>query len=82
LPGFALPRTVRVVRARLGNQGQEITVRTFRLFSAQTGSLFGTVQAASIHDAIDTFARRYGFQNRAAMWNAGRFEYIDAAVVS
>lgn len=54
-------------------------MRTFQLYSAQTGELFGTVQASSEGDAIDIFARRYGFENRAAMWKAGRFEYISAA---
>lgn len=55
-------------------------MKTFQLFSAQTGSLFGTVQAASVGDAIDIFARRYGFADRRAMWSAGQFEYIDASV--
>lgn len=54
-------------------------MKTFHLYSAQTGSSFGTVQATSETDALNQFARRHGFESSQAMWKAGRFEYVSAA---
>ncbi len=51
---------------------------TYRLYSAQTGSSFGSVAATSESDAVDQFARKQGFDSARAMWTAGRFEYISA----
>ena len=54
-------------------------MKTFHLYSAQTGS-FGTVQAASETDALNQFAQRFGYASARAMWNAGSFEYVSAEV--
>lgn len=54
--------------------------RMFQLYSAQTGSLYGKVEAISESDAVDQFARKQGFVSRRAMWGAGRFEYVSAEV--
>lgn len=54
-------------------------MKTFTLYSAQTGSTFGAVQATSEMDALNQFARRQGFESAQAMWRAGRFEYVSAA---
>lgn len=51
---------------------------TYQLYSAQTGSSFGQVQATSEADALDRFSQRYGFQSAKAMWAAGQFEYVSA----
>lgn len=51
---------------------------TYSLYSAQTGSSFGTVSATSEADAVDQFARSHGFESARAMWAAGRFEYVSA----
>ncbi len=53
-------------------------MKTFRLYSAQTGSSFGTVEAVSESDALNRFAQRYGHNSVQAMWKAGCFEYVSA----
>ena len=53
-------------------------MKTFYLYSAQTGSSFGTVQATSSTDALNQFAQRYGYKSARAMWDAGSFEYVSA----
>lgn len=53
----------------------------YQLYSAQTGSFFGQVQAASESDAVDKFAQARGHANRQAMWKAGSFEYVSAYVI-
>ena len=55
-------------------------MKTFHLYSAQTGSSFGTVQAVSEQDAVDRFAQNRGFKDARAMWAAGSFEYVSAEV--
>ena len=54
-------------------------MKTFHLYSAQTGSSFGKVQAASETDALNQFAKSHGYESVQAMWKAGRFEYVSAA---
>ncbi len=54
--------------------------RTYQLYSAQTGSLFGTIQALDEGGAVDQFARDRGYANRDAMWKAGAWEYISAHI--
>lgn len=51
-------------------------MKTFHLYSAQTGSSFGTIEATSESDALDRFAQRQGFETASKMWAAGRFEYV------
>jgi hypothetical protein len=53
-------------------------MKNFNLYSAQTGSSFGTVQAINETDALNKFAQRHGFESAWAMWAAGRFEYVSA----
>ena len=51
-------------------------MKTFQLYSAQTGDKFGRVMADNEAHALDLFAQRNGFENAPAMWSAGRWEYI------
>ena len=53
-------------------------MKTFYLYSAQTGSSFGTVQAIDEMDALNQFAKRHGHASARAMWDAGSFEYVSA----
>ena len=53
-------------------------MKTFNLYSAQTGDSFGTVQATDERDAVDKFAQRFKFADARAMWAAGYFEYVSA----
>ncbi len=53
-------------------------MKTYKLYSAQTGASFGTVVASSELDALNRFAKRCGFENLIAMWKAGHFEYVSA----
>lgn len=53
-------------------------MKTFNLYSAQTGDSFGNVKATSESDAVDRFAQRLGYANRQAMWDDGTFHYISA----
>lgn len=57
------------------------SVLGFQLYSAQTGREFGRVEATSERDAVEKFAQSNGWADAKAMWEAGRFEYIAAAVL-
>jgi hypothetical protein len=54
-------------------------MKNFNLYSAQTGSSFGTVRATDETDALNKFAQRHGYEGARAMWAAGWFEYVSAA---
>lgn len=56
--------------------------KVFQVYSAQTGIVFGDVQATSEQAAVDQFAQQKGYADRHAMWKAGRFEYVSAAAVA
>lgn len=53
-------------------------MKTFHLYSAQTGASFGTVQATGVMDALNRFAKKLGYEGVGAMWKAGVFEYVSA----
>jgi hypothetical protein len=57
-------------------------MKTFEIYSAQTGSVFGNVQASDKTDALNKFAQSFGHKDARAMWDAGRFEYASAEQIA
>ena len=57
------------------------SIKTFQLYSAQTGERWGRVEAIDEGDAIDRYAMARGYKDRADMWKRGHYEYLSAVAI-